>query len=53
EGNDSLSRTGDIKGELVIVFGKQDPHVSKEGRKLIYQKLEQVNANFTWQEVNA
>jgi len=53
EGNDSLARTGSIKGELVMVFGKQDPHVTKEGRKLIYQKLEQVNANFTWLEVNA
>ncbi|MCT8985300.1 dienelactone hydrolase family protein [Shewanella phaeophyticola] len=52
-GNDSLTRSGDIKGELVMVFGKQDPHVSKEGRKLIYQQLEQVNANFTWLEVNA
>ncbi|WP_394129519.1 dienelactone hydrolase family protein [Shewanella maritima] len=53
EGNDSLSRTGDIKGELQLVFGKQDPHVSAQGRKDIYRKLEEVEANFSWQEVNA
>ncbi|WP_153912644.1 dienelactone hydrolase family protein [Shewanella sp. TC10] len=53
KGNDSLTRTGDIAGELVMIFGKQDPHVSSEGRKLIYQKLESVQANFSWQEVNA
>jgi carboxymethylenebutenolidase len=51
--NDSLSRAGDIKGELVMVFGKQDPHVSAAGRKQIYQQLEHVNTNFSWLEVNA
>ncbi|WP_076540545.1 dienelactone hydrolase family protein [Shewanella sp. UCD-KL21] len=51
--NDSLTRSGDINGELVLVFGKQDPHVSKAGRKVIYHKLEQLDANFSWLEVNA
>ncbi|MBQ4890578.1 dienelactone hydrolase [Shewanella sp. UCD-FRSSP16_17] len=51
--NDSLTRTGDIAGEVALVFGKQDPHVSSEGRKLIYQKLEQEGVSFSWQEVNA
>ena len=52
-GNDSLSRTKDIHAELVMVFGKQDPHVSSEGRKIIYQALEAQGIDFTWQEVNA
>lgn len=52
-GNDSLSRTQDIQGELVMVWGKQDPHVSGEGRTLIYAKLEETGRNFTWLEVNA
>ncbi|PMG32248.1 dienelactone hydrolase [Shewanella sp. 10N.286.52.C2] len=51
--NDSLTRCGDINCELVLVFGKQDPHVSKAGRKAIYQKLEQLDTNFSWLEVNA
>lgn len=53
QGNDSLSRTQDIKGELVMVWGKQDPHVSSEGRKLIYAKLEETGRDFSWLEVNA
>ncbi|WP_445945180.1 dienelactone hydrolase family protein [Shewanella sp.] len=52
-GNDSLSRTKDIHGELVMVFGKQDPHVPSEGRNIIYQELEAQGIAFTWQEVNA
>lgn len=53
EGNDSLTRTADIEAELVMVFGKQDPHVSAEGRKLIFNQLEQTKRRFTWLEVNA
>jgi carboxymethylenebutenolidase len=52
-GNDSLSRTKDMHAELVMVFGKQDPHVPSEGRKIIYQTLEAQGIDFTWQEVNA
>lgn len=52
-GNDSLSRCGDIQAPLVLIFGKQDPHVSPEGRKLIYQTLSDKQREFTWLEVNA
>lgn len=52
-GQDSLTRTGDIKGELVMVFGKQDPHVSASGRQLIHQTLVDNAVRFTWLEVNA
>ena len=52
-GNDSLSHCGDIQGPLFLVFGKQDPHVSPEGRKLIYQTLSDQQREFTWLEVNA
>ncbi|NVK25823.1 MAG: dienelactone hydrolase family protein [Gammaproteobacteria bacterium] len=53
EGNDSLTRCGDIKGEIHLIFGKQDPHVSTEGRTLIREQLIANNVNFCWQEVNA
>ena len=33
--DDSLKRAGDIKGELVMIFGKKDNHVPPEGRDLI------------------
>jgi carboxymethylenebutenolidase len=51
--DDSLARAADIKGELMLVFGRQDPHVPAEGRALIYQKLTEAEVNFTWHEFNA
>jgi len=53
EGNDTLSRTDQITAEMVLVWGKQDPHVPTEGRQLIYQKLIDNQCNFEWREVNA
>lgn len=51
-GNDSLGRTGEIKGELQMVWGKQDPHIPAAGRALVYQKLSDTGVNFTWHEFN-
>ena len=48
----SLERAGDIKGELLHVFGRQDPHVPLEGRNRIKARLEEVGARYTWHEVN-
>jgi carboxymethylenebutenolidase len=52
-GNDSLSRSADILCPLVLIFGKQDPHVSPEGRALIHKTLSQNGNDFSWHEVNA
>lgn len=52
-GNDSLSQSKQINCPLVLVFGKQDPHVSADGRRLIHQTLSQHNVDFSWHEVNA
>lgn len=52
-GNDSLSRTKDISGELMMVWGKQDPHIPVEGRQLVHQNLLDNGINFSWQEFNA
>ena len=49
----SLARAGEIRGELLHIWGRQDPHVPLEGRTLIHAKLEEVGANFQWLEVNA
>ncbi len=51
--DDSLARAGDIKGELLHIWGRQDPHIPIEGRNLIKARLEEVGANFTWHEFNA
>jgi carboxymethylenebutenolidase len=50
--DDSLARTGDIKGELLMIWGRQDPHIPLEGRTLIRDRLEQVGADYTWHEFN-
>jgi carboxymethylenebutenolidase len=51
-GNDSLGRTGEIRGELQMVWGKQDPHIPPEGRAAVYQQLTAQAVNFTWHEFN-
>ncbi|BDT70363.1 carboxymethylenebutenolidase [Comamonadaceae bacterium OS-1] len=51
-GNASLARTGEIRGELQMVWGKQDPHIPAEGRALVYKKLSDEGVNFTWHEFN-
>ena len=51
-GDDSLARTGEIQGELLMIWGRQDPHVPTEGRAKIYGRLNEVGACFTWHELN-
>lgn len=51
--DDSLERMSEIKGELLMIWGKQDPHVPPEGRAVIYKRLSECGANFTWHEFNA
>jgi carboxymethylenebutenolidase len=50
--DNSLDRIPEIKGELLIVFGRQDPHVPREGRAIVYNALADANTNFTWHEFN-
>lgn len=51
--DNSLERAGLIRGELLHVWGRQDPHVPLEGRQLIHARLEAQHVNFQWLEVNA
>jgi carboxymethylenebutenolidase len=50
--DDSLARAGEIRGELLHIWGRQDPHVPLEGRNRIKARLEEANVNFQWIEVN-
>ncbi len=52
QNDDSLERAGEIKGELLHIWGRQDPHVPLEGRNIVKARLEEVGARFTWHEVN-
>lgn len=52
-GDQTLARCADISGEMLMIFGKQDPHVSPEGRLQIYKTMSENKVNFTWHEFNA
>ncbi len=50
--DNSLERAGEIRGELLHIWGRQDPHVPLEGRLRIHARLEEVGVKFQWVEVN-
>jgi carboxymethylenebutenolidase len=49
--DDSLKRCGEVRGELVMIFGKSDNHVPPEGRDLIRRRLGEEGVEFSWYEV--
>jgi carboxymethylenebutenolidase len=52
EKDDSLARASEIKGQLLHIWGRQDPHVPLEGRRRILARLDEVGAKYQWVEVN-
>lgn len=50
--DDSLARASDIQGELLHIWGRQDPHVPLEGRMRIKARLDEAGVNYQWLEVN-
>ncbi len=50
--DNTLDRVREIKCEMLMIFGRQDPHVSPEGRDLIRKTLHEAGTNFTWHEFN-
>jgi len=50
--DNSLERVGEIQGELLHIWGRQDPHIPLEGRNLIKARLEAAGTRFTWHEFN-
>ena len=51
--DDTLARCGEIAAELLLIWGRQDPHVPAEGRRLIYDTLTVTDRSFQWHEFNA
>jgi len=43
---ESLQRAGDIKGELLMIFGESDPHIPKEGREKIRTELQEAGTRY-------
>lgn len=52
EGDDSLLRAPKIRGELLMVWGRQDPHIPFEARTAIRAALEDAKLVYSWHEVN-
>lgn len=52
EQDDSLIRSKEIKGELIMIFGCKDNHVPLEGRDLIRGTLRNYNIDMTFIEIN-
>ncbi|MGI4827874.1 MAG: dienelactone hydrolase family protein [Janthinobacterium lividum] len=50
--DDSLERTADIEGELMMIWGRQDPHIPREGRMKVHARLNEVDVRYSWVEVN-
>lgn len=50
--DDSLARIKELKGEMLMIWGRQDPHVPREGRAVIYNALADAGVHFTWHEFN-
>jgi len=50
--DDSMARAAEIKGELLMVWGRQDPHIPTEGRMQVLARLNEVGTRLNWHEVN-
>ena len=51
--DDSLDRIAEIKGEMLMIWGRQDPHVPREGRQIVYNAMSDADILFQWHEFNA
>ena len=50
---DTLARAREIQGEMVMVWGRQDPHIPNDARATIYKALLDAGRLFSWHEFNA
>lgn len=51
--DNTLARIPELKAEMLMFWGRQDPHVSREGRSLIYNAMTDAKVHFSWHEFNA
>jgi carboxymethylenebutenolidase len=50
--DNSLARIKELKAEMLMIWGRQDPHVPREGRAVVYNALADAGVHFTWHEFN-
>ncbi len=52
QNDDTLRRVGDVQAEMLMVWGRQDPHVPREGRRMISEAMNDAGLLMQWHEVN-
>ncbi len=50
--DNTLDRMKEIKAEMLMIWGKQDPHIPREGRRVVYDAMTDAGVDFTWHEFN-
>jgi carboxymethylenebutenolidase len=50
--DNTLDRMGEIKAEMLMIWGRQDPHIPREGRAIVYNAITDAGIWFTWHEFN-
>jgi len=50
--DNTLDRIPEIHAEMLMIWGRQDPHVPYEGRRLVQNALHEAGTVFTWHEFN-
>ena len=50
--DNSLERASDIRGELLMIWGRQDPHIPLKGRLEVLARLNELDIRYSWHEVN-
>ncbi len=48
--DNTLDRMSDLRANMLMIWGRQDPHIPKEGRQMIYDAMTAANVPFTWHE---
>ena len=50
--DDTLDRVPELQGEMLMIWGRQDPHIPLEGRLKIHAAMEAAGTFFQWHEFN-
>jgi len=50
--DNTLARVKETQAELLLIWGRQDPHVPLAGRRIIYDALTAAETSFQWHEFN-
>lgn len=50
--DNTLDRMGELKADMLMIWGRQDPHIPEAGRRLIYDAMTNAGVRFSWHEFN-